>query len=292
MVNACEVSTAVRLRIESEITFLAASIPSALRDEIIRDLTLENPAYRSALRAGRSTFSISRHITVWRIERGMMILPRGYMVILLQRLQAHDVICEIDDQRLTLAAVGFSSRIQLRPEQVPAVGELVRIGQGGLVAPCGSGKTTMGLETIAFIGQPALVIVHTRELADQWVDRAYQFLNIPLEEIGILGGGKYRIGPRLTIGLVQTLSRKDLTKIQGRFGLVLLDEAHHAPAATFRRVLGSFPAHYRLWLSATPERNDGLHPILYAVGGSILYQIDRSQLRTITPALHVVETGF
>ena len=140
MVNACEVSTAVRLRIESEITLLTASITPELLNEVVHDLTMQNPAYRSAVRAGRSTYNIPQYLTMWQLKDGVLTLPRGYSSALLRRLRAHGVTWAMDDQRLTLPTVGFSSRIQLRSEQVPAVSELVRIGQGGLVAPCGSGK--------------------------------------------------------------------------------------------------------------------------------------------------------
>ena len=282
----------IHLTIESDIRIPAHSMPPVLLDAIVRDLTLDNPAYLSAARMGRWTGDIPQHLTLWELDGETLTLPRGYGQTLLKRCREHGVTWATDDRRVTLPSVAFASRIRLRPEQEPAVERLLRMWQGGLVAPCGSGKTMMALEIIAEARQPALVLVHTRELAAQWRERAAQFLAIAPDEIGVLGDGQRRIGERLTIGLVQTLAKCERTAIAGRFGLVLLDEAHHAPASTFRQVFGAWPAHYRLWLSATPERADGLHPVLYAVGGPVLHTIDRANLQTVTPALHVIETEF
>ncbi len=282
----------IHLTIGGDIRIPLNSIPQPLLEIITADLTLDNPAYASAVRMGRYTGNIPQRLTMWALEEGILTVPRGYGQTLLKRCRTLGIQFVTDDRRLTLPPVTFESRIKLRPYQVLAVERLVQMLAGGLVAPCGSGKTTAGLKAIADVGQPALVIVATLELALQWIDRATQFLGIPREEIGLIGNGKRTIGTRLTVGLVQTLSKMDLTEIRERFGLVILDEAHHAPASTFQRVFAAFPAIYRLWLSATPERQDGLHPILYAVGGPILHTISRADLPTVTPVLRVIETDF
>ncbi len=285
-------SNSIHLTIDANIRIPVNSIPPPLLEITLGDLTIPNPAYTSAVRMGRYVGNIPQRLTMWAVEGDTLTLPRGYGQTLLRRFREHGVQWAMDDHRLTLPPVEFHSRITLRPYQVLAVERLVQMLAGGLAAPCGSGKTTMGLEIIARAGQPALVLVHTRELALQWVERAAQFLDTERDEIGMLGDGQWRVGDRLTVGLVQTLAKRDLTDIRERLGLVMLDESQHCPATTFRQVFGAFPARYRLWLSATPERQDGLHPILYAVGGPILHQIDRSRLQTITPTLHVVETAF
>ena len=74
---------------------------------------------------------------------------------------------------------------------------------GTLSAPTGSGKTVMAIYMIARRRQPALVIVHTKDLAFQWVDRLSRFLDIPSDQIGFIGGGKKRIetiGPTIPLG--------------------------------------------------------------------------------------------
>ena len=96
---------------------------------------------------------------------------------------------------------------------------------GTLQAPTGSGKTVIALATIAHRTQPALVLVHTRELLNQWVDRIQQFLGIPKKEIGIIGGGKRVIGQGVTVGIVNSIY-PITSKIKELFGFLIVDECH------------------------------------------------------------------
>ena len=73
--------------------------------------------------------------------------------------------------------------------------------------------------------------------------------------------------------MVQTLLRRDLAPVRDRFGLVILDEAHHCPAETFKSVVQHFAARYRIGLTATPTRKDRLHPVLFDVVGPIVHRV-------------------
>jgi hypothetical protein len=176
--------------------------------------------------------------------------------------------------------------------KLPAVEALLRHEQGGVCAPCGSGKTVMGLAAIAQARQPALWVTHTKELAQQTISRAVDVFGLERDEIGYIGSGKFTIGTRLTVALVQTLAKRDLSEILDKFGCVVVDEAHHMAARSFYDTVGQFPARYRFWLSATPERSDGLTPMIVACGGDIVHNIPRAQVPTITPSLVVVETKY
>ncbi|RIV17905.1 DEAD/DEAH box helicase [Alicyclobacillaceae bacterium I2511] len=252
------------------------------------ELTFDNPVYQRALKMGYQARSLEPTINLWEIRGSELILPRGYG----KRFQSiiRDLGKNFKDHRMDLSSVEFQSKISLRPYQQKAVQRLIEQKQGGYVAPCGSGKTIVGLETVALAGQPALVIVHTKELAHQWRDQAITYLGLSQNEIGMVGDGKMTVGGRLTIGLVQTLAKVDLNALRGKFGLVLLDEAHHVPAKTFHKVFGAFPARYRLWLSATPGRADGLESMLYAVGGPILYAAKQKDTPIVYPCVIVSET--
>jgi len=76
-----------------------------------------------------------------------------------------------------------------------------------IVAPPGTGKTIIGLKIIADKQQPALIIVHRKQLAEQWIERIQSFLGIPKNEIGSIGQGKSKTGKKITIALIQSLSR-------------------------------------------------------------------------------------
>jgi superfamily II DNA or RNA helicase len=80
-----------------------------------------------------------------------------------------------------------------------------------------------------------------------------------------------------------------------RFGLVVLDEAHHCPAASFTEVLQAFPARHRYGLTATPERADGLTPFLAATIGPAVYEVRREDLIAegllVEPEIYFIKTG-
>jgi superfamily II DNA or RNA helicase len=106
------------------------------------------------------------------------------------------------------------------------------------VAPPGAGKTIMGLQIIAQKQQPALIIVHRKQLFDQWIDRIQSFLGIPKFRIGKIESGKCEIGNEITVAMIQSLQSDNLPdKIYQSFGIILVDECHHIPAKTFREVI-------------------------------------------------------
>ena len=128
---------------------------------------------------------------------------------------------------------------------------------GLLIFPTGGGKTVAMLSLITRRGQPTLVIVDKLELMLQWRDRAAQFLGMGPDEIGLIGNGKFSIGKRLTVGTIQTITKK-VDDLVNHFGFVIVDEAHKAGSKSFQKTLSRFPARYICGCTATPIRNDGL----------------------------------
>ncbi|MDD2212183.1 MAG: DEAD/DEAH box helicase [Syntrophomonadaceae bacterium] len=275
------------------ITIDTTALPDEIRQDITNDLTLENPAYLQAKKYGYYTGKLDPEISIYQLNGNILTLPRGYTYDLPKMLKKHGWDYEIDDRRLLLPPVDFHSKIKLRPYQVPAARAMYKYGNGGLVAPCGSGKTEIMLAVMAALRQPALWVTHTRELLEQVIDRTCQsFEGMTREEIGVIAEGKAGIGDRLTVALVQTLSKVDLNEIAGKFGAVFVDEAQHLGADSFYSSVSQFPARYRLWCSATPEREDGLTRMILAAGGPMLYTIKDEDLPTLTPDLVIVETEY
>ena len=282
----------LKLKANSMIEFSPEEMPGFLVQKIKQDLTLDNPQYVNAKRLGFWTGGLDREIFLYRHKEGRLILPRGYGPELVKLLKMHNISYQMDDWRLTFPPVEFNSRIQLRDYQRPAVNRLVKQRQGGVSAPCGSGKTQMLLEAMARIRQPSLWICHTYELLNQTRDRAVEAFSMNPGEIGIIANGKVKVGGRLTLALIQTLHKTDLEELAGRFGAVFIDEAHHLAAETFFETVNAFPALYRLWASATPTRQDGLTRMVFAAGGHILYEVKQKDLPVITPSLVVIETDY
>ena len=290
-----------KIYISSFIALEYATIPDILKQKIIKELTLDNPEYIRMLHLSKPTFK-SKHQALYRVStdpktlKQWFILPRGFLPSLIQLYKGQGCSLRLIDQRLTKPKVAFDSSIVLRDYQQPAVEQALQAKSGIIQAPCGSGKTIIGLEIIARARQPALWLVHTKDLMEQARDRIQEYLRIPRNEIGTIGDGKVVIGERITVGMVQTLERRLDIELTNRFGLVLLDEAHHAPAKTFSQVVGAFPALYRFGLTATPHRRDGMHPLMYYTIGYTIHKISPAELidsgSLVVPIFKLVPTAF
>lgn len=175
----------------------------------------------------------------------------------------------------------------LRDYQREAISMLKQKCEGVVVAPCGSGKTAIGCGAIAALQRTTLVLVHTIDLREQWMARL---------KSDLLGAHH----PAVQVSTIQSLYRmpwRALYQWGSQFGLVILDEAHHAPAMTFSRVLSALPAKWRLGLTATPDRDDGLSRIIdWHFGSPSLYKVDHQALvaggHLVTPNLVVVRTEW
>ena len=172
-----------------------------------------------------------------------------------------------------LPEVDFTLTGTLKPFQQVAVTDIMAKPFGVLQAPTGSGKTIMALSAIAERKQPALIICHTRELMTQWIDRIETFLGIPKTEIGVIGGGKMRIGNRITIALIQSLC-KYAADVYEYIGFLIVDECHRTPSKTFTDCVSKFDSKYMLGLSATPWRRDGLTRLIYFYLGDEVHKVD------------------
>jgi superfamily II DNA or RNA helicase len=153
----------------------------------------------------------------------------------------------------------------LRPYQKDAIAAAVKNETALLVAPTGSGKTTIGCGLIADRKTRTLILVHAKDLAQQWADRIAAQLEGEFT-VGHIGDGQDERTADIVIATIQTLVKWGWTELYdfGKgFGLTILDEAHHAPAETFGHVLSALPSKYRCGLTATPEREDGLSEFLY-----------------------------
>ena len=148
---------------------------------------------------------------------------------------------------------------------------------GVIVAPPGSGKTVIALKIIADRQQPTLIIVHRKQLAEQWLERIETFLGIPKHQIGKIGQGKNKPGKQITVATIQSLAKElqkpEHNELVNSFGTIILDECHHIPAETFRTTLSKFNAYYLYGLTATPFRkyNDG--KIIFIHLGEIISEI-------------------
>jgi superfamily II DNA or RNA helicase len=193
------------------------------------------------------------------------------------------------------AHIGAVPGFALRGYQREALAAWWKHRSGIIVAPCGAGKTAIGLTAVLHLDTPALVLVHTGDLLRQWKERA-EALGI---EVKTVSEGNGPVRARLVIATMQTLALWpfwQLAEWGAGFGLVIVDEAHHVPCATLTDVLYELPGRYRLGLTATPTRADGLTPILLGHMGPIRAEVSRQALAEagaiIVPRVERIATGW
>jgi superfamily II DNA or RNA helicase len=236
------------------------------QERIESALTFRNPKFLEALKQGRSIRNIDRLIKLFqRTETGLTI-PMGCLALV------KDEAGEIDDQRNDHpVAIAFNG--QLRPYQQRLIIDAIEHQGGVLVAPTGAGKTVSGIALAALLAQRCLILVKSGDLALQWIESIKQFTGLTA---GLIGSGKNTEGEQFTVGLVQSLVKRDLSTLD--YGLVIGDECHNAPASQFYTVINGLNARYKYGLSATPQRRDCLEFMIHAALGEVVAEIEQSQL--------------
>lgn len=252
-------------------------VPGSLCSDLQQRLTFENPAWIENEKQGRWNGKTPRFLKLYRSTTSGLTIPRGFIGRAIALCKQHGVRFTIDDQRRTLQPVDFIFTGNLRTFQDDAVTAMLKRDFGTLSAPTGSGKTVMALALIAERKQPALIVVHTKELLSQWLERAEQFLGIPRQEIGVVGNCKKTVGERLTIATVQSLV-KIAKEVSPYVGHLVIDECHHCPSKTFTDVVNAFDSKYMLGLSATPWRRDGLSRLIFWYIGDVVHKIEKAGL--------------
>lgn len=258
---------------------------------IKRFLTMANPAYQEAKKQGRWTGGIPKNLHFFAEAGSDLIFPRGAVRQVYEICKQHGENINIVDNRRELDPIKISFTGTLRPYQQKAVDDVLKRSGGVLEAPTGSGKTIMAMAVIAERKQPTLILVHTRELLNQWCERIRSFLGI---NAGIIGSGKLDIQP-VTVGTVQTI-RKHLDTLPKNFGFLIVDECHRTPSRTFTECVDAFDTKYMMGLSATPFRRDGLTRLIHLYLGETVHQVNSEHLRNIgavlRPEIVSVETRF
>ncbi|MFO8082735.1 MAG: DEAD/DEAH box helicase [Desulfobacterales bacterium] len=227
--------------------------------------------------------------------QGDLVVPRGFIRRLIVMCRQRHIAYELEDKRRQLPPMNFDFCGKLRPYQQMAVDRLLSKDFGTLSFPTGSGKTVLGLYMITKRKQPALVVVHTRDLAYQWMEKVTEFLAIPFEEIGMIGAGKVQIGKRVTLAMIQTLY-KCADDVSRNIGFLIVDECHRTPSRTFTEAVTAFDSRYMLGLSATPWRRDKLSKLIFWHLGDLHYKLERNQLLrsgdVLSAEVTVRETNF
>jgi superfamily II DNA or RNA helicase len=265
----------VKIKIAKDLS--SCSIPDEILTIIKDDLTFYNPIWVENHKMGRWNKGIPRWIYMYK-EKGKRIgLPTAYLEELSRILKKNEIPFKVYDQR-EKNPVEFEFHGTLKDFQEKAVGDLLAHDWGTLVAPTGSGKTVMGIYMIAHRKERTLILVHTKDLAFQWIDRIESFMKIDPKEVGLIGAGKKKKGERITVALVQSVFRNPGMFQPDEFGHVIVDECHRSPSRTFSEAITLFKSYYSLGLTATPFRRDKLDKLIFFHLGAIRHQIQKKTL--------------
>lgn len=255
-----------------------------LKDSLVTILRHNNPAYTEAKRLGKSTYKLPEFINNFKFDsESNLHIPRGMRLKLFELIHQLKLPATVIDQRTLIDHIDIiDSNIDYRPYQTPAITKLLATSSEGLlVAPPGSGKTIMGLSLIPILMQTTLWLTHTDRLFKQSFERCKTlFPGLLEDDIGFIGGGKWKVGKIVTIAMIPTLVRNldRLVELKNYFGLVLIDEAHHCPATTFLTVVSMLNPYYLYGLTATDYRRDGLESIMLQTLGPVLSRITKEDV--------------
>jgi len=273
-------------------TQLSKKLIQFLRNE----LNFYNSDYLVKKNLGKSTFNTEKFFRLIEESDNQVMIPRGFSATLVQFCNREKISFKIIDNREKKKPIDFKSVITLHNHQKIAIEKIREKDFGVIVSPPGSGKTVIGLKIIAEKRQPALIIVHRKQLFDQWVERIQNFLKIPKKDIGQIGNQKKKIGNCITIAMIQSLSRIDDYKdLSNQFGTIIIDECHHIPAKSFRQAIVKFNAFYIYGLTATPKRKNNDQKLIFVYIGNILHEVNQHDFlaeRNIKTEINIKDTDL
>lgn len=285
----CDLPEQINITLGNQVFIEKENLPAPLRNRIIRLAAFQNPEFFKAQAMRFSIFGKPRVISCCEDFPKHLALPRGCLDELVQLIEDLDIKANIEDERVDGQIITAEFQGKLRPEQHRAAIELLKHDIGVLSATTAFGKTVIGAWLIAQRRVNTLVIVHRRQLMDQWVERLQLFLGMDKKQIGQIGGGKQKAMDTIDVAMIQSLIHKGTVKdIVGNYGQIIVDECHHISAASFEQVIRQAKAKYVTGLSATVTRQDGHHPIIFMQCGPVRYRVSARKQAASRAFMHKV----
>ena len=272
-------------------------LSSKVLNHLRRIASFRNPEFYSKQALRLSTYQTPRIISCAGLTDEFLELPRGCEDVVTTLLKEKNVAYRFEDKTNHGRTISVHFNGELRENQQEAVNTLATNNTGVLSATTAFGKTVAAIGLIAKHSVNTLILVHTKALLDQWVQRLEQFLvidDVPVIEkgkhkknlspIGTLTSTGNKLHGIIDIALMQScISDGEVRPIVKDYGQVIADECHHVSAVNFEQILKTVNARYVYGLTATPIRKDGHQPIIFMQCGPIRYNADaKAQMRDQT----------
>ena len=280
----------VTITLSNQLFIDITNIPTPLQSRIIRLAAFQNPDFYKAQAMRMSTFGKPRVISCAEYYSQHIALPRGCQDELISLFDELKIKAVIQDERFAGQDIGgIAFQGQLTDEQNLVVNKLLEHDIGTLSATTAFGKTVVALNILAKREVNTLIIVHRRQLLDQWLERIELFLNVTKKQVGKIGGGKNKPTGVIDVAIIQSLTKnQSVADLVANYGQVIFDECHHLSAVSFEMVAKACKAKYVLGLSATLTRKDGHHPIVFMQCGAVRHQVSAKKQALARPFEHYV----
>ena len=251
-----------------------------------RTAVVLNPEYFKNLRMHLPLYNIPRFIDCSKENETYLILPRGNLQTVIDKIEEAGALYEISDARETGDTIEIENAVSLYDEQKTALAAMLASDTGILCAGTGFGKTVVASALIAERKINTLILVQSHALLEQWKKAIKQFLNFTP---GTIAAGKDKSTGIIDIAIVNSLVEKQSDEVKPRsykYGMLIVDECHHVSAFTTENLVASFKSKYVYGLTATPIRRDGHQKIIFYQCGKILYSTTTKQMNAAQPFSH------
>ncbi|MEX2804745.1 DEAD/DEAH box helicase family protein [Streptococcus sp. H31] len=275
----------------SNILSVEKSRISAKTSHFLKTLaSFSNPEFYLKQATRQPTYQTPERIYLFEETDNDIRLPRG----LLSKLEEYFEQITIIDNRYYHDPINVVFTGQLRFEQELALADIVRKENGLLCAETGFGKTILGAALVAHRRKKTIILVHNRQLLEQWLDKLSAFLTFKEEEavrytpsgrkkkighIGQYAGSKKWRSELVDVVMIQSLFQLDnISTFLSGYDMMIVGECHHVTAVQFEKVISQFSGKYLYGLTATPERKNGHEPIIFQRIGDILHTAEIDQV--------------
>lgn len=256
----------------------------------------KNPEFYAKLGMRLPVYNLPRIVSSSEMMDDYLLLPRGCEDAAVDFLISNGVDVRTDDKTNPGQGIEVGFNGTLYEEQKRAVEALEEQRCGTLYATTAFGKTVTAAALIARNKVNTLILVHTKALLDQWRERLEEYLSTDFQpeeqskkrgrrkkfqQFGALSSIENTLNSKIDIALLQScISDNEVKPFVRNYGMVIVDECHHAPAVNFERVLREVNARFVYGLTATPIRKDGHQPIIFMQCGDIRYTSDSKSQQT------------